>query len=127
MKAKAWLFSISLSAFLCGYAAAEQEKTNAPAKIAAVEARLHVGEEIIVAGKIAEINRTDKLLRLNFDKPFPHQSFTAVIFAEKTNLFPDVSGLNGKLVEVQGKITEFRGRPQMVLSRTNQLRSSDQK
>jgi DNA/RNA endonuclease YhcR with UshA esterase domain len=127
MNAKALLISAALIVCCCSSAPAQDGKTNASTQIPASLARQHVGEEIVVRGKIAEVNLTDKLVRLNFDKPFPHHTFTAVIFAEKTNLFQQVTNLNGKLVEVQGKVTEFRGRPQMVLSKTNQLRTCESK
>ena len=116
---------ILLSAFLVvpGLSVIAQEtKTNVPAKIAAALAKEHIGAEKIVTGKIVEGNKAEKLVRLNLDKPFPHQSFTAVIFATKTNLFEDLDKLKGKQVEITGKISDYNGRPQIVLNSTNQLK-----
>jgi DNA/RNA endonuclease YhcR with UshA esterase domain len=48
--------------------------------------------------------------------------FTAVVFSSNTNRFPDLEKLQGKTVEVTGKITEYRARPQIVLLSTNQLK-----
>jgi len=36
--------------------------------------------EKTVTGTIVEVNQAEKLVRLNFDKPFPAQTFTAVVF-----------------------------------------------
>jgi DNA/RNA endonuclease YhcR with UshA esterase domain len=113
----------------CGLSGlAEDAKTNAaaksaePIKIKAEEAKKHVGEEAIVRGTIAEVNKAAALVRLNFEKPFPNSVFTAVIFARNTNDFPEVDKLQGKSVEVSGKIAEYRNRPQIILNSTNQLK-----
>jgi len=71
------------------------------------------------------VNKAQRLIRLNFDKPFPAEPFTAVIFAANTNLFPDIDKLKNQTVEVSGKITAYRERPQIVLTSTNQLRVLD--
>src|SRR5262249_15544971 len=96
--------------------------TNAPIRISAAEAKDHIKSEAIVTGKIVEVSKAEKLVRLNFDKPFPKQPFTAIIFADKTNLFPDLDALKNKKVEVRGEITEYRERPQIRLISTNQLK-----
>jgi ribosomal protein L35AE/L33A len=96
--------------------------TNAPIKITAAQAKEHIGALAIVTGKIAEVNGTPRLMRLNFDHPFPKQTLTAVIFSGYTNLFPNLQGLTNKMVEVTGKIIEYRSRPEIQLQKTNQLR-----
>jgi hypothetical protein len=109
-------------ATLCSIGAVAQEsKTNAPSKIPASQANDFVGSEKTVTGKVSEVNVAERLIRINFDKPFPNQTFTAVIFAAKTNLFPEVEKLKDKTVEVRGKIVNYRDRPQIVLTSTNQL------
>ena len=113
---------ITLSTLLSLPLAGQETKTNSLSKITAAQAKEHIGSEKIVTGKIAEVNKGEKLVRLNLDKPFPQQLFTAVIFATKTNLFEDLDKLKGKKVEVSGKITEYSGRPQIVLVSTNQLK-----
>ena len=113
---------LTLIALLPARLWAEETKTNAPSKIPASQAKDFIGSEKTVTGTIAEVNQAEKLVRLNFDKPFPSQSFTAVVFAAKTNLFPDLAKLKGQTVEVSGKIAEYRERPQIVLVSTNQLK-----
>ncbi len=96
--------------------------TNAPAKITAAQAKQHINSEAVVVGKVVEVNKAEKLVRLNFEKPFPNQPFTAVIFSNKTNLFPEIEKAKNKTVEVKGMIAEYRGRPEIIITRTNQLR-----
>ncbi len=114
---------VSVLALACGVVSAQESKTNSiPPKIPASEAKEHVNVEATVSGKVIELYKTEKLVRLNLDKAFPNQPFTVVIFATKTNLFPELDKLKGKTIEVTGKITEYRDQPQIILVSTNQLK-----
>jgi DNA/RNA endonuclease YhcR with UshA esterase domain len=44
-----------------------------------------------------------------------------VIFAANTNQF-ELQSLTGKEVEITGRVTEFKGKPQIVLTSSNQLK-----
>jgi len=75
-----FLIPLLFYATLCSIGAVAQESsTNAPAKIPASQAKDFVGSEKTVTGKVAEVNVAERLIRINFDKPFPNQTFTAVI------------------------------------------------
>jgi len=76
----------------------------------------------VVKGKIAEVNVGERIVRLNFEQPYPNNPFTAVIFPANTNKFPEVEKLKGKTVEISGKIAQYRERPQIVLTSTNQVK-----
>ena len=101
---------------------AQETKPNDALRIAAAQAKDHVGDTAVVTGKVAEVNIAARLIRVNLDKAYPAQTFTAVIFSEKTNLFPEIAKIKGKSVEVSGKIAAYRDRPQIVLTSTNQLK-----
>src|SRR5262249_32767225 len=60
-------------------------KSSEPVKIKADEAKKHAGEQAIVSGTVAEVNRSASLVRLNFEQPYPKSVFTAVIFNRNTN------------------------------------------
>jgi DNA/RNA endonuclease YhcR with UshA esterase domain len=102
-------------------------KTNGPAKIQAEAAKDNIGKQVAITGKVAEVSKAEKIVRLNIDKAYPKQPLTAVIFAPNTNGFGDLDTLKGKTVEITGKITDFRGRPQIVLTSTNQLKIVEEK
>jgi ribosomal protein L35AE/L33A len=89
--------------------------------VAAVKAEEFIGSTCVVTGKVAEVYANDKLVRLNFGDRFPKQTFTAVVFAAKTNLFSDLKKFEGKNLAITGKITEYREKPQIVINNTNQL------
>ncbi len=104
---------------------AQETKTNAPAapvKIPAAEAKSHIGMEAIVTGKVAEVNQNDRILRFNFEKPYPNNVFTAVVFNANTNEFGEPQAFNGKNVEVRGTIKDYRGHPEIVITKSNQFK-----
>ena len=77
-----------------------------------------------MSGTVAEVNKAQGLVRLNFEKAYPNQAFTAVIFARNTNSFGNLDDLKGKKIQVSGKITEYRDRPQIILTNSVQLKTS---
>ena len=101
---------------------ADEAKTNSIIEIKAGAAKENVGKHASVSGTVAEVSKASGLVRLNFEKPFPHQPFTAVIFAHNTNGFGNLDALKGQKVEITGKISEYRSRPQIILTSTNQLK-----
>lgn len=108
---------------LLAASAQDAGNTNAvPIRVSALEAKKYYNVQAIVTGKVAEVNVAERLIRLNFEKAFPSNAFTAVIFADKTNLFPAVRELKNKTVEVTGRIAEYRGHPEIILTSTNQLK-----
>jgi hypothetical protein len=77
----------------------------------------HVGEQETVCGKISESFTATKSKGvptfIDFEKPYPNQSFTAVIWQSdkaKVGAVPS----EGYLC-VTGTISEYRGRPEIVL------------
>jgi DNA/RNA endonuclease YhcR with UshA esterase domain len=44
-----------------------------------------------------------------------------VVFARATNQFGDLKKLEGKQVEVKGKIEKYQSKPQIILNSSNQL------
>jgi DNA/RNA endonuclease YhcR with UshA esterase domain len=113
---------IAIACLAFGSVRAQETKTNETIRIQAAQAKEHIGAKAVVSGKVAEVNIAQSIIRINLDKAYPAQPFTAVIFSDKTNLFPQVAKLKGKSVEVSGKISAYHERPQIVLTTTNQLK-----
>ena len=59
---------------------------------------------------------------LNFDKRYPDNPFTAVVFANKFADFGDLTVYKNKTVEVKGKIKEYRGKPEIIMNSTSQIK-----
>lgn len=112
-----------LTGFLGVAAVAGAQDVATPSrKIGAAEAQDNYERRLTVTGTVAQVSMREKLVYLNLDQPFPKSPFTAVIFSRSTNQFGDLKSLQGKSVEITGRIEEYKEKPQIVLNSTNQLK-----
>jgi hypothetical protein len=81
-----------------------------------------VGSMAVVTGYVADVVIREKVAYLNFDGGYPKNTFTAVIFPDKYELFGDLMSYKNKTVEVKGKIGQYGGKPQIILNNKNQIR-----
>ena len=112
-------FAIKLSAEDTNAPALSKTNTSALLKIGTGEADKHYDQEMIVTGKVAQVTIRPKVIFLNLDRPYPDSPFTVVIFPGE--YLADVKALNGKAVEIKGKIKSYHDKPEIVLDSTNQL------
>lgn len=91
----------------------------------AAEAGKKIGQTVVVMGQVVQVTKRDKVVYLNFEKKFPNSVFTAVILGTAIKDFPDIEKIEGKKVEVDGKVEEYRGKPQIVIKGKSQLRVLD--
>jgi DNA/RNA endonuclease YhcR with UshA esterase domain len=103
-------------------ARADQTNNGAPVKIGSADAAKHYDQEMIVTGTVAQVTVRPAIVFINLDKPHPDSPFTAVIHTEFTNDFGDLNLLQGKSVEIQGKVKNYHDKPEIVLESTNQLK-----
>ena len=95
--------------------------------LTATEAKAHIGEQATVCGKVvstrwAESSRGSPTF-LNFDQPYPNQIFTLVIWGNDRSKFdnPETT-YRGKRVCVTGKISAFKGVPEVAASEPAQIK-----
>jgi len=95
--------------------------------LTATQAKDHIGEQATVCGKVvstgfAESSR-GKPTFLNFDKPYPDQIFTLAIWGSDRSKFGDPeTKYRGKWVCVTGKISAFKGVPEVVANESAQIK-----
>jgi hypothetical protein len=101
-----------------------QPATSAGADaITPAAAASHVGETAAVRGTVDEVFRSRSgVTFLDMGGRYPNSAFVAVIFPEDASKFPDVESLGGKVVEFTGKLTLYKGRPEVILRLPDQLR-----
>ena len=89
--------------------------------ITAAQAAQHVGEVRTVRGVVVSATYASRAKGqptfLNLDKPYPNEIFTVVIWGSERGKFaaPPESAFKGKTVRVTGKITAYRGTPEIVV------------
>lgn len=98
--------------------APQPEQEQGIPHIAASDAKLHVGETLAVCGTIASgvYNRKSqqKNTYLNFDKPYPDNTFTAVIKRKNRKYFDyKPEKLSGQWICVYGLIVMYRAAPEI--------------
>jgi hypothetical protein len=81
-----------------------------------------VGSKAVVTGYVADVVIREKVAYLNFDGKYPRNTFTAVIFPDKFEVFGDLMSYKNKTIEVRGKIGTYSGKPQIILNNKNQIR-----
>lgn len=86
------------------------------------DASKHVGDSLTVRGYVADVFESEKVSYLNFGKKFPRNVFTCTIFAGSAGSFGKLKKYRGRQVEVTGKITSFKNKPQMILWTEAQIR-----
>jgi DNA/RNA endonuclease YhcR with UshA esterase domain len=92
------------------------------AVISPLEANNYMGKYVTVKGFVADVHKSEKVAYLNFIEKFPENPFTAVVFANKFEEFGDLSVYEGKNVEASGRVSTFRGKPQMILDKKSQIK-----
>jgi DNA/RNA endonuclease YhcR with UshA esterase domain len=99
-------------------------------KIAAKNAKLHAGETLAVCGIVASgvYNRRSqtKNTYLNFDKPYPDNTFTAVIKRKNRKYFDyKPEALEGQFICVYGMVVLYRGNPEINVVMPEQIATAN--
>ncbi|MDI6602960.1 MAG: thermonuclease family protein [Patescibacteria group bacterium] len=93
--------------------------------VGACQAGKYLGRKLIVEGRVVDTHRDLKsnTVFLNFEKAYPNQCFTGVIFSSNLYKFvqnPENYYLN-KTVRIMGEVKEYQGRPEIILETPNQI------
>ncbi len=92
------------------------------------DAAAHICEIVTLQGTVIEVyvSKADNVY-LNFGAPYPNQTFSAdVLFRTSGNLLAEgnqwLKDFQGKTISVTGKITKYKGKPEIVLLEREDLR-----
>ncbi len=86
------------------------------------EAKSHIGEVVSVVGTVEQVSLSRKGTQfLNFDGRYPNAPFTAVVFQHDAEAVGDVKKYEGQRVTVTGKITTYRGTPEIIIKNSDAL------
>lgn len=101
-------------------------QAQSPDIVRAHEAKDHAGEIAMVCGVIASAkyqkNSRGAPTHLNFDKPYPDQDFSAILFGKnRKNFEVKPETLTGYQACVYGKIKMYKGKAQIELVIEKQL------
>lgn len=82
-----------------------------------------IGKEIKVCGLLSEIRPFKKGIYLNFDKPYPEQSLSAVIWDSELSKFDThhLKSLELKSICITGRLEQYQNKMQITLENPTQL------
>lgn len=95
---------------------------QAPPTYTATEAAKHIGKTATVTNKVDGVHQSGKgNIFLNMGGKYANQAFTAFIPAGSAGQFSDYRKYDGETVAVSGKITLYRGKPEIIVTSPSQL------
>jgi len=84
-----------------------------------------VGEFASVVGIVDQVALSGKGTQfLDFDGKYPTEPFAAVVFASDAAAVGDVKKYEGQRVIVTGKITLYKGRPEIIVREPEALKTA---
>ncbi len=88
--------------------------------INAADAKDHVGETVMVKGKVADVFTSQKGRTLiNFDDKYPNQTFTVVINEDTKIDFSAITA--GSTLTVNGLIKVYKDKPEIIIETQDQI------
>lgn len=83
---------------------------------------VQVGHEVTVQGMVTEVHQTRKgHLFINFGGVYPDMVFSAYIPASAHLGHAELKTLLGKVVKVTGKVRLYQGKPEIIVTRREQI------
>jgi DNA/RNA endonuclease YhcR with UshA esterase domain len=120
---KRFAFFAVVIGLMAGVGQSRADDTNTvPLIIGSAQVTNWIGKQVTVTGVVAQVSIRPSLVFLNIDKSFPSNLFTVIVRNKNTNEFEGLPALRGKVVSVSGEIKDYRGKPEMELSRKSQLK-----
>jgi hypothetical protein len=111
-----------VGAWTLACAASVSAQSNVPPRIPAAAATNYLNQEVIVTDRVAQVTIRPTIVFLNLNQRYPDSPLTCVIKGNDTNSFSDLKSYQDKEVEVSGRIIDFQGKPEIVLTTTNQIK-----
>ena len=86
------------------------------------EAQKHIGDTRCIAGKVLRVQQGNGGVHFfDFCQDYRTCPFTVVVFPGDLKKIGDLRQLQGKEIEIEGPVTEYDGRAEIILKRLSQL------
>ena len=119
-----WLFSwLSLGCSLGLAALATPALAQMPI-IAPADAKAHVGQTVTIEGPVDNVySARSGMTFIDIGGRYPDNVFAAVILTDDSAKFPNVKALDGKVVDITGAVSLYRGKPEIILKSADQVKA----
>jgi len=123
MKAPVLTLSLVLGSAL-GLAAVAAPALAQTQAIAPADAKAHVGQTVTIEGPVGNVyTARSGMTFIDIGGRYPDNAFAAVIFSDDGGKFPNVKALDGKVVDVTGAVSVYRGKPEIILKSADQVKA----
>lgn len=109
----AWVLAMTAD----GFAQAE-----IPPQISAMEASNYLNQQVVVVDRVVQLGLHSNVWFLHLNEKYPKAPLTSVIQKGFMTNFSNINIYLGQRVEMTGRITGYRGRWQLFLTGTNQIK-----
>jgi DNA/RNA endonuclease YhcR with UshA esterase domain len=87
------------------------------------DAGKHVGQTVTVEGAVSNVHTTGSgMTFIDMGGRYPDNPFTAVIFSDEVDKFPNVDDLDGKTVDITGLVRLYKNKPEIILKSADQIK-----
>jgi micrococcal nuclease len=101
--------------------------TKAQTKIDVNDAAKHMNETVTVCAKVYGVKELDKVTLINLGAKYPASPLTIAVFEKDRPAFANLGALNGKDVCVTGKIIDYNGKPEIIITKAEELTITEEK
>jgi micrococcal nuclease len=101
--------------------------TKAQTKIEVNDAAKHMNETVTVCAKVYGVKELDKVTLINLGAKYPASPLTIAVFEKDRAAFTSLTSFNGKEICVTGKIIEYKGKPEIIVSKQEQITIVEEK
>lgn len=95
--------------------------SKAQTKIDVTDAAKHMNETVTICTKVYGVKALDKVTLINLGAKYPGSPLTIAIAAADREAFADLSALNGKDICVTGKIIDYKGKPEIIVTKKEEI------
>lgn len=103
----------------------ERKPKSETYRINSRQASSYIGKSCIIKGYVADVVIREKVAYLNFEEKYPKNPVSGTIFADYFSAFGDIKKFKNKYVEMNGTISEYNGKPQIILKSANQIKITE--
>jgi hypothetical protein len=86
-----------------------------------------IGENVALLEKIDQVSvvSSNGNIYFNIGGRYPHQKLGLVVFSRNSNIFSNPYQFEGSLALIQGKLSLYKGKPQIIIENTSQVVKKD--
>ena len=91
-------------------------------RITTFDLKSSIGKKVILKAYVADVTVREKVAYLNLDAKYPKNTGSITIFASNFDEFGDMQKYKNKNIEVNGYVSEYQSRPQIIINSPNQIK-----